>query len=282
MTKKIAVVTANGIGDGLIMHIASHNLAKSFQVTTFNDHLPGFGKWLDGYTLEKQPDSEALDSFDAILLQHDNSPKAKAIKALNKPIYTLYGSHRISKHGALEPLDFVCDRTKPMGNNVQDAMTKWFGPCSLDNGMYPPPDLIHRKYPSRIAIAPKSQDPQKNWPIKRFEKIATFLKSKGYDPVFIEKEKHLFPSLEELASFLYESGGFIGNDSGPGHLASCLGIQSLIIGPNYRDLLLWQPAWTLSTIITPPRWASHFRWARNNWKSFIPTTIVKKSIQLLF
>lgn len=273
--KKIAVVTASGMGDGLIMHIASHNLAqKGFQVTTFNDHLPGFGQWLNGYTLSKNPMEE---SFDAILLQHDNSPKAQAIKALNKPVYTLYGSHKVSKHGPLTDLDFVCDPTKPMGNNVQDAITKWFGSCSMENGMHPPSGLIHRKYPKRIAIAPKSQDPKRNWPMESFEKIATHLKQKGYDPIFVEKETHLFPSLEELASFLYESGGFIGNDSGPGHLASCLGIQSLIIGRSHSHLLLWQPAWKPPIVITPPRWTSHFRWTRNHWKSFIPTNIVKKS-----
>ena len=272
---KLAIITADGLGDGLIMHIASHNLAKKFSVTTFNDHLPGLGCWLKKYDLQKQG---SLDPFDAIILQHDNSDKAKQIKALKKPIYTIYGSHKESKHGPLSDLDHVCDRTKSMGENIQEAIKKWFGACNLENGLTPPSHLIPHKYPKRIAIHPKSQDPRRNWPMKQFEKIANFLRKRGYDPVFIEKETHLFASLEELASFLYESGGFIGNDSGPGHLASCLGLKSLILGKNYNHLLLWKPAWNNPKIITPPKWISNFRWGRNHWKSFIPTTIVKKSL----
>ena len=56
-------------------------------------------------------------------------------------------------------------------------------------------------------------------------------------PVFItENNNPIFSSLEELTSFLYESAFFIGNDSGPGHVASALNIPTLTIGQT-KDLI---------------------------------------------
>ena len=112
MMKKIAVVCAQGMGDALIMHIASHNLAQEkIEVLTFSDHLQGFGKWLDRYSFAKQPlpieIEETFKNFDAVILQHDNSIKAKTIKNLKIKVYGFYGSHEESKHGPLSPLDYV-------------------------------------------------------------------------------------------------------------------------------------------------------------------------------
>ncbi len=74
---------------------------------------------------------------------------------------------------------------------------------------------------------------------EKFLKVAAWLSREGYDPVFTvapyeqsEWSGPLFPQLEDLASFLYESGAFLGNDSGTGHLASLLKIPHLIIPGN--------------------------------------------------
>ncbi len=285
MTKSIAVVCSPGIGDGLIMHIASHSLAQAgFQVTTFNDHLSGFGKWLKGYSLAKQPSQEAIEEtfqhFDAIILQHDNTPKSKKIKTLKPKIFGFYGSHLVSKHGELTAHDYVCDPTKSMVLNLSLAMTKWFGLPSTENGLLPPSGLIHKKHPRRIAIHPGSSASTKNWPLEKFLQVSTFLKKQSYEPVFLsQEERPIFPSLEELASFLYESGAFLGNDSGPGHLASYLNIPSLIIGSSSKHLQLWRPGWFPPIIATPPRIASYFKWTRPHWKSFITTKKVIKQLK---
>ena len=66
----------------------------------------------------------------------------------------------------------------------------------------------------------------RNWPQEKFLKIAYLLKESGYDPVFIpgkgnEEWKRFnlkieeFDTLDSLSNYLYESGFFIGNDSGP-------------------------------------------------------------------
>jgi hypothetical protein len=282
MIKKIAVVTAPGIGDGLILHVASHNLVQmGWDAATFNDHLGGFGRWLRGYRFEKQPPLERIEEifsgYDAVLLQHDNTEKAKRIKALSLPVYGFYGSHNPSKHGEMSSLDFVCDPNRNMVENVANAVERWFGACGKENGMRPPDGLVHRKTKRRIAIHASSGAEEKNWPLEKFLAVAKKLENEGYHPVFLTKEK--FPTLEELASFLYESGAFLGNDSGPGHIASCLGIPSLIIGKEERQMRLWAPGWRLAEIAVPPRWTSSWRWTRSRWKKFISINHITKRLK---
>ena len=269
--QKIAVVSAQGIGDGLIMHVVSHHLAKLGRtIVTFNDHLMGFGNWLPNSRLEKQPSSaEQLLPYDAVILQHDNSPKAKAICRLPS-VFNFYGSHSPQKHGPLTARDFVCDPNQTMLANIAQALIQWTGTSSQETGLTPLSHLIHKKHPLRIAIHPSSASPEKNWPLKKFVKVSHILQSQGLTPVFLANdEKPLCPTLESLASFIYESGAFLGNDSGPGHIASALDIPSVIIGPSRKQMRLWAPGWRPAVVVTPPQWSARWRWTRNNWKYFI-------------
>lgn len=286
MIKNIAVVCAQGIGDGLIFHIAAHNLSLlGHNVTTFSDHLHEFGSWLEGYQFAPQPLLSEIPSqfqkFDLIILQHDNSPKARAIK-LFPNVYTFYAEHKQEKHGPLTSFDYVCDRSVCMVENLKEALTGWFTLSSKENGLIPPQGLQHRKYPLRIAIHPGSSVEEKNWPLAHFEKVGCALEQRGYEPIFLTQSgTPLCPTLETLASFLYESGGFIGNDSGPGHLASYLQIPSLIIGSNSTHFRLWKPGWHPATIITPPTWAQYFTWTKRRWKSFLPVNKITSLLNKL-
>ena len=103
---KLAVVCASGIGDALIFHLVSHAASlKGWEATTFSNHIAGFGKWLSPLArvapqLSLEEIKKRLASFDAILLQHDNSLKAFEIKQLKLSVYTFYGAHLESKHGS--------------------------------------------------------------------------------------------------------------------------------------------------------------------------------------
>lgn len=277
LEKKIAVVCAAGIGDGLIMHMVSHHLQTlGYEVTTFSPHLSSFGPWLKSYSFAKEP-SDTFENFDAIFLQHDNSPKAKRIHSLPLPVYTFYGSHNPSKHGALrQQLDFVCDPNQTMVENTVAAMHHFFGSASKENGLSVPKGLIHRKFPRRIAIHPTSTSAAKNWSKDKFLSLACELKQKGYEPVFTvaphelkEWDGPLFPTLADLSSFIYESGMFIGNDSGTGHLASYLHIPHLILGPDPIQLRLWRPGWGMGATMTPPLWLTRGKLLKKGWRSFI-------------
>jgi hypothetical protein len=53
---------------------------------------------------------------------------------------------------------------------------------------------------------------------------------------------------------VYESGWFIGNDSGIGHLASNLGIPSISLFRRRRVAERWRPAWGLVDVVLPWQW----------------------------
>lgn len=294
--RTFAVVCAAGIGDALLMQIAAHHLQKvGYETITFSNHLPALQPWFPGFTFAKQPPidqiREAFSSCDAIVLQHDNTLKAKLIRALDKPVYTLYGSHLISKHGPLRPsFDVTFDPSISMAQNMAKALQNLFPQtlATTDNGLIAPSNLIFRKYPKRIAIHPTSTSVNKNWSKVSFVKLHARLANKGWDPIFIASPEEAalwgaptLPTLADLATFLYESGGLIGNDSGPGHLASNLGLPTLIIGPSFEHLSLWRPGWYPGEIAYPPRWVNELKITRNKWRNFISVNYVYKTFMKL-
>ncbi len=285
---RIAVICASGIGDALIFHSISRLLSKKgWEVTTYSDHLPSFGNWLPGFRFAPQPDRirEIFSPYDALFLQHDNSRKAAEIMALPKPIYAFYGAHLLAKHGPIRKgWDYVASRNRTMVENVALAAELFFGERSCDNGLRPPAELIHRRFERRVAIHPTASSEEKMWPREKFLRVAVALRREGYDPVFIVSPSErsqwkapLFPTLSDLASFLYESGAFLGNDSGPSHLASCLQIPHLTISGNGLAMPLWRTGWLQGELAAPPSFLIQFKALRGLWKQFITTnSVIKK------
>lgn len=300
---KIAIVCAEGIGDALITSIAAHALRKAgHNVTIFSPHLQSFGKFLEeGNYLPLSPNwEETLSSFDATLLQHEDSKKAKEIFLLRKKnliIYTIYTNYRTSKHGPLLPgYDYPVDETKPMAYNICKAMRDLFNlKTNGQNSLLPTLPLIHRKYEQRILIHPMSMQEDKNWVKSKFLKLGKKLKEKGMDPLFIlsPKERPFWPgtihaphfaTLAELTETVYESGFLIGNDSGPAHLASYYSIPHIVIAQG-RQMPLWSTGWYPPMIVRPARWVPNLKGMRlreKKWKHFITTRQVLKEFENLW
>ena len=81
-----------------------------------------------------------------------------------------------------------------------------------------------------------------------------------------------FLNLSDLAGFIYESGWMIGNDSGIGHLASCLGIKTLTIARNHKTSSFWRPSWSMGIVVHPPIWIPNIkgiRWRDKQWQKWI-------------
>jgi ADP-heptose:LPS heptosyltransferase len=153
-----------------------------------------------------------------------------------------------------------------MVDNVVAALNEQFHiPATNENGLTPPPGLIHRHNKKRVVIHSKNaKDP---WPEERFQAVADWLEAHGYEPYFLP----IFPTLEELANCIYESGYFIGNDSGPGHLASALNIPNLIIGRDPENMRLWRPGWLKGEVVLP---LLNWKPLRKYWKKLITTNSV--------
>lgn len=291
---KIAIVCASGIGDALIFHAAAHAFVqRGWEAATFSDHLTSFGSWLcPNIPYFPQPPLHALSqsfaSFDAIFLQHDNSPKAFSIQKLQTPVYTFYGSHVPTKHGILrESQDYVCDTAKTMVANVDLACHKFFDVTIHGAvGLTPPKQLIHRRHSKQIAIHASASTLEKRWPKEKFLKVSKWLTTEGFNPIFLSSPQEqsewggpLLHTLEDLTSVIYESGGFLGNDSGPAHLASLLNIPHLVIGGTGLQMPLWTTGWYPGHLIVPPRKFMNLKYLRRKWHIFISTKRVINNLK---
>ena len=110
-----------------------------------------------------------------------------------------------------------------------------------------------------VVVHPGSGSPRKNWPADRFAAVARRLRERLGLPVIVlggpadaevlQRLDGLLPDSTPLltdlpllvvAALLQRARGFLGNDSGLGHLSGALGIPTLVLfGPT--DPVLWQP-----------------------------------------
>ena len=113
------------------------------------------------------------------------------------------------------------------------------------------------------VIHPMASAPQKIWPHSNFLAIADHLENHlGLEPVFISGHGESLAafnrytsiegaSLEEIKSLLAGAALFIGNDSGPAHMAAAFGLPVVVMfGSSDPDI--WRPWQTESSVLTNP------------------------------
>ncbi len=100
--------------------------------------------------------------------------------------------------------------------------------------------------------------PGKTWPAARFLDVAARLQSAGLDPVFVGAPSDdlspfrgyhtLQSTLAGLKALLSHAALFIGNDSGPAHMAAAFGLPVVVFfGPSDREV--WAPWRTASEVL---------------------------------
>ncbi len=285
MAKTAAIFPAKGIGDALLMMVASHRLLQEgYRVTTHHSSLEELKTWFPGHLFSSDPLPHG--NTDLIIVQNDNSPKIPTLKrAFQEKLSIFYPTYQRGKHLPLSLLDQVFDFSKPMAENIAFGIARLLRShqVSKNNGLSPPEDLIYQKHKNQVIIHPTSSAEAKNWKKKSYIRLGLKLKKRGFTPIFalspkereewIECEKYaiempLFETLADIAKAIYESGLLIGNDSLLGHLASNLHIPTLIIADNHERMKLWRPGWLMGEVVTPPAWIpKHFR--QKHWKTLI-------------
>ncbi|HEX8339390.1 MAG TPA: glycosyltransferase family 9 protein [Tepidisphaeraceae bacterium] len=129
------------------------------------------------------------------------------------------------------------------------AMARSRGLCAT-----PPGDA------ARVVIHPGSGAARKNWPIERFIAVAEELKARGRSVTFVigEVEREQFADtalagiratadvvspndLVALHDTLTASAAYVGNDSGPTHLAAALGRRVVALFGPTSDAASWAP-----------------------------------------
>jgi ADP-heptose:LPS heptosyltransferase len=111
------------------------------------------------------------------------------------------------------------------------------------------------------VLHPYASAPEKQWPAERFCEVARYLALWKMHPVFLAgpgddtapfKAHEIFQgSLEKVKLLLSKASLFIGNDSGPAHMAAAFGVRSVVLfGPS--NPAIWGPWQTESEVVVAP------------------------------
>jgi len=290
---KCAVFSSLGLGDGLLALILSNNLQKNnWDVITFHDPLKELASWFPLQKIASFPLIEELAVYQRIFIFFEKTSrmqpiiqeclsKYRAITTMINPIATAHTDYPFWEesrfNGAISFADNLLQFCK---TGLQLEKT------TKENGISPPAEWRAGRFSKRVILHPTSSKEDKNWPKKKYLLLAKKLQIEGFEPVFAlhpqERADWLqletctpaphFSTLSELAAYVYESGYFIGNDSGIGHLASCLGLPTLTICRNKQTAQFWRPSWSPGVILHPSMLIpniKHMRWRDKYWKQSI-------------
>ena len=304
---KCAVFSCLGLGDGLISLILSNNLARDgYRTTTYHPFLGQMQKWfphlpIEGFSEFADVQNE-LESFDRFFIFFEKSPRMSQLIAycqthfpekitIINPIATPKTDYPFWENAKFDGRQTFVDNLEEFARNILGCKTP-----TKDNVLTPLPQYIKRKYPFRVIIHSTSSRPGKNWPQEKFLALAKNLESGGYSPCFVltkEERKEWpestpfapeFATLSELAGFVYESGYMIGNDSGIGHLASCLGLPTVTIGRSPMASAFWRPSWSKGRVVCPPSWIPNIKGLRlrdKHWKRWVLKSSVLRAFKSL-
>lgn len=111
------------------------------------------------------------------------------------------------------------------------------------------------------VLHPFASAPDKVWPAERFCEVARYLQLWNIEPVFVAAEQddvspfqshRVFKgSLSDVKALMAGASLFIGNDSGPAHIAAAFGLPTVVLfGPSKPAI--WGPWRTESEIVTAP------------------------------
>lgn len=124
--------------------------------------------------------------------------------------------------------------------------------------LYAPPSPMGGRY---AVLHPYASTPEKRWPAEKFCEIARYLKLWNIRPVFIggsgddatpfQSHDVFQGSLKEAKSVISGASLFIGNDSGPAHVAAAFGVPAVVLFSTSNPAI-WGPWRTESQIVVAP------------------------------
>jgi heptosyltransferase-3 len=115
--------------------------------------------------------------------------------------------------------------------------------------------------PGSAVIHAVAATPEKTWTPDNFLAIAGHLAQSGLSPVFIggpdddlapfARYRTLQASLREIKSLLAAARLFVGNDSGPAHMAAAFGVPSVVVF-GASDPAIWGPWRSAGKVVAMP------------------------------
>ncbi|MCP5491540.1 MAG: hypothetical protein H7A40_00670 [Chlamydiales bacterium] len=301
MNKQAGVICASGLGDGLLMMIAAERLTEAgYHTRIFTDEYQSLSSLFPSYEFAPYPDKKTLTSFDYIIIQNDNSRRARElIKERSDKWHAIFPKWNKRLKQWIPGVDHLCDNTCPMAQHIANACSKWLDlPASKSVTLSWLEKEQHRKIRNRVVIHPTSRNPMKQWSKEQFISLARNLASKGFVPVFVVSDNERsdwedvafdlpkFDKLVDVAKFIHESGYFIGNDSGLGHLASLVGVPTLTIADSPKRIKLWRPNWQIGLVVAPNLPVPNFKgvgmpWRDRYWRRFVSSPRARRAFMRL-
>ncbi|NKJ49335.1 ADP-heptose--LPS heptosyltransferase [Burkholderia sp. SG-MS1] len=286
---RVALILSPAVGDSLLMMTIAHNLQKNrIAATVFGQHTHALRNWFPDINIQAELGeehlAEKLHGFDTVIQMHSNRP--------------FNGLDRL--HPGVIRLDHIC-RARSSESMADRLALFCRGELGLSNteksnGIVPPPGLQHRKYPLRVAIHPTASTADKRWLASRFIRLAVELRRQGFSPQFVVAPqeradwKHVehfgitlpdLSSLDQVAAWLFESGWFIGNDSGIGHLASSLQIPTLSLFMRRGIARTWRPGWGTGRVLIGGAYLPTGRLKERYWKYLLSVGKVTQAFEQL-
>jgi heptosyltransferase-3 len=285
--RSVAFIMSPALGDTLNLLIVAHNLSLAgWRVDVFGDHAHALAEWFPHLriapALAPNDARGVLVNFPYVIQMHQDRPLAQL------------GDW----HPGFIDLHEVEYAKNPhcMAQRFADFAAARFGLYGtvISNGMRPPAGLGFRKHASRVAIHPEASTPDKRWLPERFLELSRRLQASCLQVEFVVEARERarweklpgelpplrsFSSSARLAEWLYESGWFIGNDSGVGHLASSLGIPTLTLFRRRGVAQRWRPGFTTGEIVLPSWWVPTAALKERWWRESITVTRVMNAFR---
>ncbi|MGF6772378.1 heptosyltransferase-3 [Paraburkholderia sp. GAS199] len=289
--QSIAFVMSPALGDTLNLLVIAHNLARAGrQVQVFGNHANALAAWLPGMSvapaLRASEARDVLARYATVVQMHRDRPCADLQEW--HPGFIHLHDVEYAKNGECMAARFAAFAARHFG--LRDVV--------VSNGMRAPAGLVFRRHSTRVALHPEASSDDKRWTRTRFVGLARHLARNGFEAQFTleTSEKphwdslgilHALPPLRHfadtsaLAAWLYESGWFIGNDSGVGHLASSLGVPTLTVFRRRRIAQRWRPGFAAGAVVVPPWWIPTAGLKERWWRESISVRRVAAAFESL-
>ena len=303
MRGRCAIFSCKGLGDGLIILTLSHNLQiNGYETVTFHPFLGQMQSWLPHLPIQPFPQEDELQGFDRFFIVYEKSPwmqkvldfclaRYKEKTCVINPIATRNQDYPFWEQARFDGAFSFVDNLLRFSKEIVHLKDVIKG-----NGIVPPSGVALHKYARRVVIHPTSSREGKNWSKDKYVQLVSLLQNKGFDPVFLLTEeesqawedtdvvKAVCQDLGEMAALVAESSYMIGNDSGIGHLASCLNIPTVTICRNKMTARFWRPSWAEGRVCCPPSWIPNMKMLRlrdKYWQKWIaPSTVLRGFLEI--
>lgn len=278
----IAVVMPAAIGDTLLMMVLVNNLIRNgYRPTVFSWVVKDLIDWFPG--IDVRDEQEESEPFDLVIQLRT----------------TAFGESLAADGQVCEMVRFAAFQTPGhMIDMIVAVARDAFGLADVTrhNGITIPNWIRFRVYERRVAIHPTGSHIEKMWPRKKFVALVRKLVKRDFQPTLLvapserqtwmmdrdaAQRLHSFDRLAEVAAWIAESGWFIGNDSGLGHLASALGVPTLSLFMRRGIARTWRPNWGRGEIVLPYNFFVVGALKERYWKLTLTGSRVLRSFERL-